>query len=214
MGKNAKKLTAIFGFLTLAIAGLMAITGCETQHEQYTNFGGELPTNTVHAESILLREGDVVKITFPGAPNLNTTTPIRRDGNITLQQVGDVQAAGKTPSQLQADLLKLYADKLESKQILVEVASSAFPIFVTGAVLKPIKVLADHPMTALEAIMEAGGPDYAKANLKNVEILRQDGNHLHAYYINVKDWMAGKDVDLFYMKPGDIIYVREKFTWF
>src|SRR5271165_4948718 len=32
------------------------------------------------SKSLVLQEGDTIKISFPGAPNLDTTQPIRRDG--------------------------------------------------------------------------------------------------------------------------------------
>ena len=47
---------------------------------------------------LLLREGDSVRISFPGAPTLNTLQQIRRDGMITLPLVGEFKAAGLAPS--------------------------------------------------------------------------------------------------------------------
>jgi hypothetical protein len=44
------------------------------------------------ADKLLLREGDTVRLNFPGAPNLNTTQAIRRDGKLALPLVGEVQA--------------------------------------------------------------------------------------------------------------------------
>jgi len=115
----------------------------------------------------VLREGDVVKLTFPGAPNLNATTTIQRDGNINLVFLGPVKAAGKKPLELKQDVLQLYADKVESKELNIELVTDAFPVFVTGAVGRPGKVMSDHPMTVLQAVMEVGGPDYVRANLKS-----------------------------------------------
>ena len=220
MGKVPKKQLALS--LALLVTALLAITGCQTQapkfptdlSEQTTNTTTTTTTTTNHTETIILREGDVVKITFPSAPNLSTSQPIRRDGNIVLQLVGEVKAAGKTPTELKDELLKLYAGQIESKEVSVELMSSSFPVFVTGAVLRPAKVMSDHPMTALEAIMECGGFDYVKANLKSVKVLRQDGAQLKSFTVNLKTVMQGKEAVQFYLKPADIIYVPEKFTWF
>jgi polysaccharide biosynthesis/export protein len=74
--------------------------------------------------------------------------------------------------------------------------------------------VSDHPITAFEAIMEAGGFDYAKANLKEVVVIRQEGNHTLKFVLNLKQVMEGKPATRFYLKPGDTIYVPEKFTWF
>ncbi len=62
--------------------------------------------------------------------------------------------------------------------------------------------------------MECGGFDYSKANLKSVTVLRQEGTHLKSYHLNLRNVMQGKDEEPFYMKPSDIIYVKEKFSWF
>ncbi len=165
-------------------------------------------------EVIILRESDVLKISFPANPNLNTTQPIRRDGMISMPLVGEVKAAGKTPKQLEAALVELYSTQLLSKEVTVEVVSSTFPVYVTGSVLKSGKIVADHPMTAFEAIMEAGGFDYAKANLKAVVVIRQEGDHVLKFKLDLKKVMDGKAGAPFYLKPGDTIFVPEKFNWF
>ena len=74
--------------------------------------------------------------------------------------------------------------------------------------------MSDHPLTALEAIMEAGGFDYSKANLKDVRVIRQESGREHTYVLNLKLVMQGKQVDPFYLKPYDIIYVPERFQMF
>ena len=96
----------------------------------------------------------------------------------------------------------------------MSVESASFPIFVTGAAVRPGKIISDRPVTAIEAIMEAGGFDYAKANLKGVIIIRQEDGKLKNYNLNLKQAMQGKRSEPFYLKPSDIIYIPEKFTWF
>jgi len=69
----------------------------------------------------------VLKISFTANANLNTTEPVRRDGMISMPLIGEVKAAGKTPKQLEADLVDLYSTQLLSKEVTVEVQSSTFP---------------------------------------------------------------------------------------
>jgi len=193
------------GLVVLALAA-----GCQTQPS--------LPpaalqgTNTT--EIITLREGDVLKISFPANANLNKTQPIRRDGMISLDLVGEVKAAGKTPKELEKDLLDLYSTQLVSKEVTVEVQSSSFPVYVSGSVLRPGKVMSDHPITALEAVMEAGGYDNTKANLKGVTIIRHEGSSTRNYIVNLKRVVDGKPSESFYLKPGDIVIVPERFSLF
>ena len=161
-----------------------------------------------------LREGDVLKITFPGSPSLNTVVTIRKDGIIQLPLVGEVKAAGETPAGLDQKLVDLYAPQLTTKQVSVEVQSAAYPVYVTGAVLRPGKIMTDHSMTALEAVMEAGGFNYAVADTKHVVVIRQEAGGTKNYILNLKAVMDGKTGTPFYLKPADILLVKEKIVWF
>ncbi len=207
---------SLFVRLLLGLTVLLTIAGCQTTEPAFPDgVVKQAQAEADHSEVILLREGDVLKITFPGAPELNSTQPIRRDGNIVLVQIGEVKAVGLTPEELHKELLKRGAAAgLLSKEVTVTVESSSFPVYVTGAVVRPGKITPDHPINILEAIMEAGGPDYTKANLKTVTVLRQEQGHIKSFIVNVKDMMDGLKAEPFYLKPYDTVYVKEKFAWF
>ena len=110
-----------------------------------------------------LNPGDVVRISFPGAQNLDTTQQIRRDGRINLYMIGEIKVADKSPADFERELVQAYSSQLVSKEIKVTVVSSSFSVFVTGAVVKPGKIMPDRALTAFDAIMEAGGFDNARA---------------------------------------------------
>jgi polysaccharide biosynthesis/export protein len=199
-------------YVALALMILTATTGCQTA-PQYTKYS-DPGIAAAHSQPINLREGDILRISFPGAPNLNTTQQIRRDGKVAMPLVGEVKAAGTAPADLEKELIKLYSSQLVSKEVNVAVESSSFPIFVTGAAIRPGKILSDRPVTAVEAIMEAGGFDYAKVNLKAVVVIRQEEGHIKNYTLNLKLVLQGKQTEPFYLKPSDIVYIPERFTWF
>src|SRR6516162_5189532 len=92
------------GLVTSSLACLLGLTSCETT-PRFSNLD---ESKAKARDPIILREGDSVRISFPGAPNLNTVQQIKRDGRIGLQLVGEVQAAGLTANQLEKELLKLY----------------------------------------------------------------------------------------------------------
>jgi polysaccharide biosynthesis/export protein len=188
----------------LVLAALLAVMGCQTSTTP-------LPDQP---DTFSLHEGDVVKISFPDAPTLDTTQQIRRDGKIELSLVGEVQAAGYSPADLEKEILKLYAPQLRSKEVNVTVVSSSFPVYVSGSVLRPGKVVSDRPLTVLQAIMEAGGFDHATANLKAVVVIRHENGQTHNYTVNVQAVLEGKSSESFYLKPSDVVYVPEKFSWF
>ena len=208
MIKNCKH--RINELLTMTgVAALLFFTGCGT-----TNSSMNSQAQAAKPDSIVLAEGDVIKVVFPSASNLDTTAQIRRDGKITLPVIGEIQAAGMTPQELEKDLKKHYAGQLVSDEINVSVVSSSFSVYVTGAVLRPGKVSSDRPMTALDAIMESGGPDYSRANLKGVLITRKIKGRMEHFKINVQGVLKGQSTEAFDLRPNDIVYVPEKFSWF
>lgn len=196
-------------FCCSALLSLL-IAGCQGTPKGEFNRVGPAPKGW---DVVVLHEGDTVRIAFPGAPTLNAVQLIRRDGRVTLPLVGEFKAAGLTPAEMEKELLKLYADQLQSKEVNVSVESSAFPIYVTGAVLRPGRINADRPLTALEAVMEAG-VDHNKANLKAVRVIRNEGGQTDYHTLNLKKVLQGEATDNFKLRPQDIIYVPEKFSWF
>jgi polysaccharide export outer membrane protein len=193
-------------FLSLLLA-IFTLGGCASSIPKQT------ASDPAHSEAIYLRDGDTLKISFPGSPNLDTTQEIRRDGKISLPLVGEVDAAGKTPDELQQNLVKLYAPQISSKEVNVAVESSSFPVYVTGSVLRPGKISSSQPITALEAVMEAG-VDYDKANLKSVRVIRRENGVSQSHMVNLKTVLDGKDTEPFYLQPGDVVFVPEKFSLF
>lgn len=164
-------------------------------------------------EAAAIIEGDVLSISFPAAGELNTSQKVRRDGRITLPLVGEVVVAGLTPTELETALLALYDKQLVTKEVSVSITSSSYAFYVNGAVLRAGKQMSDRSLTALEAIMEAGGPS-PSANLKKVTVLRREGEDFTLYKINLKDVLSGKKKGVFQIQPADIITVPEKFVIF
>jgi polysaccharide export outer membrane protein len=197
------------GLLALGLSLLAFTAGCESPA-----VSAPLPGGAKQAEVFTLGEGDVLKISFPGAPNLDSTQTVRRDGKITLAVVGEISVIGRTPTELEQELLKLYSTQLVSKEVTVMVVSSSYAVFVSGSVLRPGKIMADRPLTALEAIMEAGGFDSAKADMSAVKVVRQEEGGTKNYVLNLRLILDGKSSEPFYLKRSDIVYVPEKFSWF
>ena len=194
------------GLLWLAT---LVFTGCVTEPLPSVANAGKSGSDLV-----ILREGDTVKISFPGAPNMDATQQIRRDGKISLALIGEVDAVGLTPDALREKLVALVGPQIGSKEVNVSLQTSTFPVFVNGSVMRPGKILSDHPITALEAIMEAGGFNLNTANLKAVKVIRNESGVLKNYVVNLKAVLDGKSDKPFYLKPGDIVFVPERFQMF
>ena len=165
-------------------------------------------------DPLVLTPGDVLKISFPGSLNLDNSQAIRRDGRINLEIIGEVKAAGLTPADFEKELVKLYSPHLVTKDVKVSVVTSTFSVFVTGAVLKPGKLQLERAVTAFEAVMEAGGFDVQRANMKEISIIRNVDGVSKTYKVNLKAVMDGKATEQFRLQAFDTVYVPEKFQWF
>lgn len=154
-------------------------------------------------------------IAFPGAPSLpSVTQKVQLDGRINVPTLGQMKVEGETADELRSDLLKDFGPQLQIKEVTVTV-SSTMTVYVTGAVLKPGKIISDTPITAFQAIMEAGGFDSTKAKETGVVLIRQvDGGGTRSYTLNLKLAFEGKDTTPVYLQNSDALYVPERFNPF
>ena len=215
----------LMGLLGMILMLLLA--GCQTAPPEPTpaDFDGiRGMTNSLitsgtnaapRAEVLVLQEGDMLRVTFPGATALNgPAQAIRRDGVISLPPLGEIKASGLTTKQLEQAILDKFGSQLQTKEVNVTLEAAGFSVYVTGAVLRPGKVTAERPLTALEAVMEAGGPDYTKANLKKVVVIRAENGRTERNVLNLRRVLDGQSAEPFKLKPADILYVPERFRWF
>lgn len=155
-----------------------------------------------------LAPGDEISVSFSGAPELNTKQKIQPNGKVSLPTIGDVTAAGRSINSLQASLTSMYQPHLQDPTVVVSLESAAAGIYVSGEVLRPGKVPLDRPMTALEAVMEAGG--FTKfANPKQVIVIRKQNGRQQRYVLNMNDTLSGMESSPFYVRPFDVIYVKQ-----
>ena len=187
------------------------VAGCEASSPPAA---GVVPPNPgiaeANAETNILQQGDVVAISFQYNTNYGTSQKISFDGTLNLEGVGSVKAAGKTPLQLQSELVKLYEPLAKDDVITVKIISTAACVYVSGAVLRPGKFPLDRTMTVLEAVMEADGFDSSRAQLSDVTVLRLEDGRQKIYHVNLKNLLRGRENSPFYLKPFDIIHVPAK----
>jgi len=189
----------------LGVLVLLLCTGCQTPKKAPLQLTSQTPSYLV--------AGDVVRITFPAAPELNQTQKIGSDGTLSLPLIGEVPAAGKTVGQIQTDLARLYKPQLQDNEVLVTLDTRALPVVVSGAVQKPGKIVFERPATVLEAIMEAGGFT-PEADLKKVSLIRIVKGEHETQIFDLRPVLKGKPTPAVYCSGGDVIYVPEKLLLF
>ena len=197
------ELLGIFG--KLAALALLFFAGCHGTAKHRGPLVAQTPN--------YLSPGDVVKISFPAAPELNQTQKVGTDGALSLPLIGEVHAAGKSPGQLQNELANLYKPQLQDNEVLVTLESRAVPVVVSGAVSKPGKIVFERPATILEAIMEAGGFT-PEADLKKVSLIRIVKGEHETEVFDMRPILRGRPTPAIYVSGGDVIYVPEKLLMF
>ena len=158
-------------------------------------------------DTFVIGNDDVLAINVWKEPDFSRSISVRSDGKISLPLLGEVQAAGLTPLQLQHDLatkLRDYITKPEVTVMVEQMNSKKFNIL--GQVTKPGAYSLALAPTIVDAIAVAGGPkDFAKE--KSIYILRQNpsGGQTRIAF-NYKDFLKGKNQNV-KLEPHDTVVV-------
>jgi polysaccharide export outer membrane protein len=155
---------------------------------------------------------DQVQIFVAGAPELSITVPVPPDGWISTPLVSDIQAAGKTPTELARDLetaLRPYVLDPDVSVIVQRFAdTSAYTVRVMGAVNSATTVPYRPNMTVLDAMVAAGGLSEFAAGNRAVLIRGREGEEV--YQLRLEDLLDEADLSANApVLPGDIIMVPE-----
>jgi len=137
---------------------------------------------------------------------MNQAQKIRADGKVSLPQIGEVTASGRTLNQFQNELKAMYKSQLKNTDVVVTLDSAVIEIYVAGAVRSPGKMAFDRPTTILQAIMQAGGGS-PFANLRRVQVIRISNSVERTQVLDLRPTLAGRTTRAFYVKNGDIIQV-------
>jgi len=191
------------GFISILTLLVFAGAGCQTDTNT-TTFSGQAEV----PKHVILASGDVVKLTFSSAPELNQSQKVRADGKLSLPLIGEVDVAGKTVGQLQGDLIQLYKPQLKTPEVTVSLEASVTTVTVSGAVAKPAKFTFERPTTVFQAIMEAGGPN-EYGNLGHVRLHRIVNGVQKSQVFDLHGMLKGEDTKPFYVRDGDVIYVPQ-----
>src|SRR5690349_15017982 len=94
-------------------------------------------------------------------PEVTTTVPVRPDGRISTPLIEDMQAAGKTPTQLARDIEKELSKYIVDPVVTVMVTGFNGPfsqqVRVVGEAAKPQAIPYRENMTVLDVMIAVGG---------------------------------------------------------
>jgi polysaccharide biosynthesis/export protein len=162
-----------------------------------------------HDDTFIIGVDDILAVNVWKEPDISRSVPVRSDGMISLPLVGELQASGQTPHQLEIAItgkLKSFISEPEVTVMVQEIRSQKFNIL--GQVARPGSYPLTNATTVLDAIAIAGGfRDFAKQ--KNIYVLRQNPNGGESKLpFNYKDVIKGKDAaQNIKVEPRDTIVI-------
>ena len=190
---------------TSVIGALVALGACgpkdDTPIVPDTSNGQALaPRDTPALADYKLGPNDRTRIIVFGQPSLTGEFVLDGNGVLAFPLIGNVDARGMTPSQLQQAIAqKLDQDWIKNPSVSVEV-STRRPFYVVGEVQKPGSYPYVTDMNVLNAIATAGGETY-RAYMHEFWIKRKQSNRIVRVEANQESTL----------QPGDTVIVRERY---
>lgn len=192
--------------LTMMLATLVALAGCAHRAPAPPQAPPALGDYVIGA-------GDMLTINVWRNPEVSLSVPVRPDGKVTTPLVEDMQAAGKTSTQLARDVEKALEKYIQQPMVTVIVTGFVGPyaqqIRVIGQAAKPQALPYRQGMSLMDVLIAVGGvTDFAAGNKANI-IRMVDGRQL-SLPVRLQDLLRDGDISAnVAMRPGDVLVIPE-----
>jgi polysaccharide biosynthesis/export protein len=170
-------------------------------------------SNPAPAQEYRIGPGDQLHVFVFNQTELTTTVPVRPDGRISTPLVQDMQAAGKTPSELGHDIENALSEFVRAPKVSIIVTNFvgtfADQIRVVGEAVHPQALPYRNGMTLLDVMLTVGGlGQYAAGNRAHL-IRRVDGK-LVEMRVRLQDLVNGGDLSAnVVIQPGDVLSIPQ-----
>ena len=176
----------------LCLAATLVFAGCAPRPNGYADFKADVPYT--------LASGDRLRVIVFGQDALSNTYAVNSSGTISMPLIGVVRAQGLTTGALEHSVeSKLRDGFIREPKVSIEVDAYR-PFFVLGEVTTAGQFPYIAGMTAETAVAVAGGFT-PRANKYEVDLTRVIDGHPVTASVPVDQPV----------KPGDTIFVRERF---
>lgn len=168
------------------------------------------PEPTDRSTEYLIGPGDTLDVKVWRSAELSTLAPVRPDGRITTPLIDDMQAAGKTPSQLSSDMEAVLEEYLRTPEVSVIVKSQgpANQIQVVGEVAVPQSLSFQKGLKLIDVIVAVGGLGEFAAGNRSTLVRTVDDRQVECR-VRLKDLMSGDMSQNLNVYQGDVIVVPE-----
>ena len=173
--------------------------------------------STVTEERYRLQPGDVIDVQFRYTPEFNQTVTVQPDGYIALEIGGDLKVAGLTVEETKQAILVQANKRLQDPVATIVLKEFQKPYFVvSGEVAQPGKIEMRQKVTALQAIMLAGGMKETAKSSQVIVFRKINSDLAEVKVLNLKSINRTSDLENdLTLQAGDMVYVpRDKWSKF
>jgi polysaccharide biosynthesis/export protein len=158
-----------------------------------------------------LHPGDTVDLALRFTPEYNQTLTVQPDGYINVNLIGEVKVGGMTLDEAHDALVQKLSVPLNKPDLNLVLKDFQHPYVVVGGdVQLPGKIELRQDMTAMQAVMLAGGFKATARDTRIVVYRRIDSSMGEVKILNLHKIQDSKDLERdMTLEPGDMILVPQ-----
>jgi polysaccharide export outer membrane protein len=198
------------GAWRVGLVGLVALVLCGCATDASTVSSDECPVPPFSNSEYVIGPGDNLKVVVWRADELSANVPVRPDGRISTPLVDDIEASGKTPSELAGDMEEVLSEFIRTPDVsvIVESQGTSNQIQVVGEVADPQSISYREDIRILDIVVASGGlGEFAAGN--RASLVRSGPNGQVNCRVRLGDLIGGDMSQNILVYPGDVLVVPE-----
>lgn len=204
--------------LAASLALLLAASGC-TIPESFAPWDPFAPrpraqppsSSTTEIREYRIGVPDRLEMTVWQHPDVSGPLLVRNDGKVSVPLMGDIQAAGLTPTELAEKIRLALSDFISDPRVDIAVTEmrSQVASVIGGGVVRSGQIELQRNTRVIEAIAAMGGLT-AFAKKRDIRILRNTEQGQVEYRFDYTAFIRGEDPDSnLLLEPGDTVIVPD-----
>jgi polysaccharide export outer membrane protein len=200
---------------TIVLISAFGLSGCAFWLDK-APVGPKAPDVYSGAPEYIIGPGDTLQVFVWRSAELTVTVPVRPDGRFSMPLLQDVQAAGKSPSQVADEVKQGLGDFVRDPMVTVIVqtiqGAGTGKVSVIGEAATPKSITYRAGLTLLDVMIEVGGlTQFANGN--DARLVRVVNGKPKEFRLRVADLVKDGDTTAnVELAPGDVIRIPER--WF
>lgn len=200
---------------SFALTAVVLLTACASSRPSYDASEISNSADVSQSAEYAIGPGDTLQIFVWDHADLSTGVQVRPDGRISTPLVEDLQAAGRTPTQLARDIEEVLKEYVRTPVVTVImqgfIGEGGQQVRVVGQAASPRALQFRQGMTLLDVMIEVGGlSEFAAGN--RAKIIRKTGSKEIEIKVRLDDLLNDGDIDEnVQMQPGDVLIIPQSF---